>query len=345
MTESMQAATHSESRATVDHSGRVAEDASRQCAEAVVLVRPARFAFNSETAASNSFQQPPPHLEGTAARARAEHGLLCDAIRAAGVRVCVVDDTPRPVKPDAIFPNNWVSWHRDGTVILYPMRAPNRRVERRPELLATVAAEVGFRSRRLLDFSVHEREGRFLEGTGSLVLDHAHRFAYACRSARTDESLVRAWARAMEYEPVVFDAYTSHGSAPYHTNVLLAIGARWAVVCAESIADADRDRVLGCLRATGRDVIAIGHRALDSFAANILELSARGPGGERRSVLALSRRAADALRAEPDAWLRLVSQVDQVLESEVSTIEHVGGGSVRCMLAEAPIVDARGGAR
>jgi hypothetical protein len=344
MTESAQAAQRSELRATIDGCGRVDGDASLQCAEAVVLVRPAQFAFNPETAASNSFQQQP-HLEDTAARARAEHELLSGAIRAAGVRVCVIDDTPRPVKPDAIFPNNWISWHRDGTVILYPMTAPNRRLERRPELLARVAAEVGFRSRRLLDFSAHEREGRYLEGTGSLVLDHAHRVAYACRSVRTDESLLRAWARAMRYEPVVFDARTTHGSAPYHTNVLLSIGTHWVVVCAESIADADRDRVLGRLRATGRDLIAIGHSALHAFAANIIELSACGAGGGRRSVLALSRRASAALRAEPDAWPRLTSQVDQVLELEVPTIEHVGGGSVRCMLAEVPVAESRGDAR
>ena len=338
MTEFMQLARSSES-ATIGECGRVAGEASLQCAEAVVLVRPAQFAFNSETATSNSFQQQP-RPEDTATRAHAEHERLADAIRAAGVRACVVDDTPQPVKPDAIFPNNWMSWHRDGTVILYPMAAPNRRVERRPELLARVAAEVGFRSRRLLDFSVHEREGRFLEGTGSLVLDHTHRVAYACRSARTDESLVRVWARAMEYEPMLFDARTSHGSAPYHTNVLLAIGTRWAVVCAESIVDADRDRVLRCLSATGRDVIAIGHGALHAFGANIIELSGRGAGDERRSVLALSRSAATALRAESDSWPRLASQVDQVLELEVPTIEHVGGGSVRCMLAEVPIVDS-----
>src|SRR5262249_46642940 len=143
MTESVQAVQPSVSRA-VDECGRIEGDASLQCAQAVVLVRPAHFGFNTETAASTSFQQQP-RAEDTAARARAELELVSDGIRAAGARVCVIDDTPRPVKPDAIFPNNWMSWHRDGTVILYPMMAPNRRAERRPELLARIAAEVGFR--------------------------------------------------------------------------------------------------------------------------------------------------------------------------------------------------------
>ena len=313
-----------------------------QCAEAVLLVRPVYFGFNCETAASNRFQQPQ-RFSDTAARARAEFDLVCTSIQAAGAGVCIIDDTPEPIKPDAIFPNNWMSWHRDGTVVLYPMMAANRRAERRPELLAEVAAKTGFQLRRLLDLSSYEREQRFLEGTGSLVLDHTHRIAYACRSVRTDESLVRTWARAMDYEAVVFDARTGHGVAPYHTNVVLAIGTRWVVVCAEAIEELDRARVLERLRAPGRELIQIGLTALPAFAANLLEIVGRDVRGERCSVLALSQAAAAALRPEPDGWRRLTAQVDRVLELAVPTIEHVGGGSVRCMLAEVPNVDAESG--
>ena len=141
---------------------------------------------------------------------------------------CVVDDTSEPAKPDAVFPNNWVSFHRDGTIVLYPMLAPNRRAERRMEIVAAVEQRLGFRRTRLLDLSSHEQQGRMLEGTGSLVLDHVHRIAYACRSARTDESLVREWSALMNYEPLLFDALGAGGAPIYHTNVMLSIGSHWA---------------------------------------------------------------------------------------------------------------------
>jgi hypothetical protein len=143
-----------------------------------------------------------------------------------------------------VFPNNWVSWHADGTVVLYPMEAPNRRLERRRDLLDEVAARCGYRIRRIVDLSAFENQGRFLEGTGSMVLDHEARRAFACRSSRTDESLVRHWAGLLGYEPVVFDALDAAGAPFYHTNVMLSIGHRVAVVAAEAIVPADRQRVL-----------------------------------------------------------------------------------------------------
>jgi hypothetical protein len=261
--------------------------------------------------------------------------------------VYVAEDTADPVKPDAVFPNNWVSWHRDGTVVLYPMSAPNRRAERRVELLENAAAGSGFQRRRLLDLSHHERAGRFLEGTGSLVLDHAQRVAYACRSARTDEALVREWARLLEYEPVCFDAYDAAGRALYHTNVMLAVGTRWVVVCAEAIDASDRAGVLARLRESGREVIEITLSAAHSFAGNLLELSATTPAAGAaagraagRHVVVMSARARAALRAQPAAWERLRAAVDEVIAVPVPTIEMLGGGSVRCMLCEIPAVDA-----
>ena len=310
---------------------------SRQCAEAVLLVRPAAFAYNVQTASTNSFQQPREEI-GVAARAVAELDRLGAAIADAGVTVCMAEDTAEPVKPDAVFPNNWISWHRDGTAVLYPMLATNRRAERRADLIALVERKTNFERLRLLDLSHFEAQGRFLEGTGSLVLDHVRRLAFACRSPRTDESLVREWAQLMDYEPVVFDAHTARGVPIYHTNVMLAIGSRWVIVCAEAIDAADRARVLGLLEGEGRQVLPIQHSAMRAFGANILELTAARNGAGAATMLVISHTAATALRADAGGWARLAGSVDRVLEVAVPTIEQIGGGGVRCMLAEVPSV-------
>jgi hypothetical protein len=318
----------------------IGDRVSRQCAEAVLMVRPASFAYNRETAPSNSFQRPEREGIGIAARAVAELDRVAAAIAAAGVAVCVAEDRPEPAKPDAVFPNNWVSWHRDGTVVLYPMLAGNRRAERRADVIELVEQQIPFKGRRLLDLSHHEDKGRFLEGTGSLVLDHVRRLAFACRSPRTDESLVLEWARLMDYEPVVFDAHTAGGAPIYHTNVMLAIGSRSVVVCAEAVAVADRERLLERLGGSEQELILINHAAMQAFGANVLELAVSAPSGGDSSVLLMSETAATALRAEPAAWARLTGCVDRVLELAVPTIERIGGGGVRCMLAEVPTVVA-----
>lgn len=319
---------------------RVAAGNARQSASCALLVRPACFGYNLETARSNHFQSQPSAAATGDARvlARMELDALAVAVRAAGVRVYVAEDTADPRKPDAVFPNNWVSWHRDGTIVLYPLLAPNRRPERRAELLESAAAHSGFQRRRLLDLSQHEREGRFLEGTGSLVLDHVQRVAYACRSARTDEALVREWARLLDYEPICFDAHDAAGQPLYHTNIMLAVGTHWVVVCADAIAAAERERVLGRLRQSGRELIQITLPALHAFAGNLLELAATATAAERL-VVVLSERAAAALRDEPAAWQRLRAAVDEVIAVPVPTIEALGGGSVRCMLCEIPAVE------
>src|ERR1700688_3162107 len=186
-----------------DHPGR-----EPQSAGSVLMVRPARFACNPQTAASNAFQQRPTPLVGNDLQTAAlrEFDGLSQALERAGVEVLIAPDVPEPAKPDAVFPNNWVSFHRDGTVVLYPMQAPNRRAERRMEVLQAGETRLHFRRRRLLDMRAHEEDGRMLEGTGSLVLDHVQKIAYACRSARTDESLVREWSALMRYEAMLFDA-------------------------------------------------------------------------------------------------------------------------------------------
>jgi hypothetical protein len=318
------------------------------------MLRPAAFGYNAQTAATNHLQSAPPPSplaqRTDAAAAVREFDALVAQLTSAGVAVCVVEDSPVPPKPDAVFPNNWVSFHADGSVVLYPMLTANRRGERRLDLLQAVQQQLGFVERRRIDLSHHEDEGRFLEGTGSLVLDHVDRVAYACRSPRTDESLVREWARLMGYEPLLFDAHLADGSPVYHTNVLLWIGATAAGCGTAWIAAADRGRVRDRLRASGREVVELDASALRAFAGNMLELSGR----DGRRVLALSASAAAALGdptmgdptlAEPTfagtALARLRGLTDELLIASLPTIERLGGGSLRCMLAEVARPDLR----
>jgi hypothetical protein len=293
-----------------------------------MMIRPAAFDYNSQTAASNRMQEAGEAALDASKLALAEFDAAVTALRRAAVQVCVVADTPVPRKPDAVFPNNWVSWHADGTVVLYPMQAPNRRLERRQEILEQVAAACGYRIGRVLDLSPFEAQGRYLEGTGSLVLDHVGRVAYACRSSRTDETLVQGWADQLGYQPVVFAALDRAGVPFYHTNVMLSIGCRVAVVAADAIVPADRERVLAALAAGSRDIIPIDQAAVAAFAGNMLEL--RNRNGQRVFVL-----SAHAQRILPPATLvRLAAGTDQLLPLSIPTIERLGGGSVRCMLAE-----------
>ena len=226
-----------------------------------------------------------------------------------------------------MFPNNLVSFNADGTVVLYPMLAPNRRLERRPHRLYQLVEHGGFEVTRLVDLTHHELEGRYLEGTGSVVFDHAARVAFACVSPRTHREVLDELCEELGYRPCAFGAVDRSGVAVYHTNVLLAIGRRFAVVCAEAIDAGDRARVLAELGAH-RDVIAIDYAQLHAFAGNLLELAA----GDAKSVLALSRAALDSLSGAQRAQLE--SKVDALVTATIPTIERLGGGSVRCMLAE-----------
>src|SRR5689334_1826382 len=202
---------------------------SSQISGVILMVRPRHFGFNAETAATNRFQH-----AGAAAdvnlQARMEFDALAAALEAEGVTVCVAEDSEEPRKPDAVFPNNWVSFHADGTVVLYPMQAASRRAERRAAIIEQVVRDTGFQVRRTLDLTHHEKEGRFLEGTGSLVLDHVERVAYACRSPRTDEAVAREWAEELDYSLELFNAADASGAPIYHTNVVMAVGSRIAVV-------------------------------------------------------------------------------------------------------------------
>jgi hypothetical protein len=300
-----------------------------QSARAVLMVRPASFGFNPQTAASNAFQQPAdsPGEDETQSLVLTEFDGLARALQRAGVEVLIAADTPRPAKPDAIFPNNWVSFHFDGTVALYPMLAPNRRSERREEILEQVVREGRFRVSRTVDLTHREAEGKFLEGTGSLVLDRAHRVAYASLSPRTDLDVLGEFAQILDYELVTFEARDAAAQPVYHTNVVMAIGTRFAVVCGEAIAQPlHRDAVFNKLRAAGHDIVDITRRQMQEFAGNLLELA---PAGGH--VVALSRRA---WRSLGSAQRRILESHAEVVPVAIPTIERIGGGGVRCMLAE-----------
>lgn len=296
------------------------------------MVRPASFGYNPETAATNKFQQQPADAAGEGAAARREFEGLAGALTGEGIRVCVAEDTIEPAKPDAVFPNNWVSFHEDGTVVLYPMQAENRRHERRGEVVDEVAERLGFKISRLLNLTSHEQHGRYLEGTGSLVLDHIERTAYACISPRTHAAVVQEWAKELGYEPIFINAFDRAGVPLYHTNVLMCVGEKVAIVGTEAIVAADRGPIVERLRASGREVIEFGYGEMERFAGNMLELGTWDEALGDYRVLVMSETARHALSAE--AFARLSACTDEVLAVPIPTIERLGGGSVRCMLAE-----------
>jgi len=305
--------------------------AASQVSGTILMVRPKSFGFNAETALTNRFQR-----AGAAAdvglQARLEFDAFAAALAAEGVTVCVAEDSEEPRKPDAVFPNNWVSFHADGTVVLYPMQAASRRVERRDAVIEQVVRDTGFQVRRTLDLTRHEKEGRFLEGTGSLVLDHVARVAYACRSPRTDEAVAREWAGELDYSLELFEARDAAGAPIYHTNVVMSVGSRVAAIALDNVADADRGRVAARLRASGRDVVGISDAEMTAFAGNVLEVGSWDEHLGDFRILVMSRTARRALA--PEKFARLGAGVDSVLAVPVDVIERHGGGSVRCMLAE-----------
>jgi len=294
------------------------------------MVRPRHFAFNAETAVTNRFQKAG-GSDHTAAQARAEFDAFAAALAGEGVTVCVAQDSDDPPKPDAVFPNNWVSFHADGTLVLYPMQAVSRRAERRREIVDAVVRDTGFKVLRTVDLTHHEKAGRFLEGTGSLVLDHRERVAYACRSPRTDEQVAREWAEVMGYELELFAARDARGAPIYHTNVLMSIGTRLAVVALDNIDAADRARVAARLEKE-HDLLAISEQEMGAFAGNVLEVGSWDEYLGDMRILVMSATAQHAL--EGRKYARLYTSVDAVLAAPIDIIERHGGGSVRCMLAE-----------
>lgn len=298
----------------------------------VLMVRPWSFFSNPETAVTNAFQSTD-HTDAVTPQAKAEFDRMVEKLSALGVTVTVVQDTSEPLTPDAVFPNNWISTHADGTVITYPMQPANRRTERREDVVAALSTEYGFETRRRLDLSSLEAQEIFLEGTGSLVLDRVHRRAYACYSPRTHEEALRQFCSEMKYEAVGFHAAGADGTPVYHTNVLMCVGTGFIVVCLESIKDDQRDRLRRTM-SQDHDVIAISLEQMSAFAGNMLELE----DADGRALVVMSQTAHDSLTEQQQA--RLAGYGD-IVALAIPTIE-TAGGSVRCMLAE--IFLPRGGA-
>ena len=288
------------------------------------MIRPHHFSPNTQTASDNAFQRDATALD-LAALARAAHdeaGRAAEVLSAAGVRTHIFED-PGTETPDSVFPNNWFSTHPGGHVAIYPMFAPNRRRERRPDIIEMLKAD--YRVQDVVDYSGLEPDGLFLEGTGAMVLDHIDRVAYAVRSNRTDPIALERFCAHFNYEPMVFDAHDADGTAVYHTNVLMCIATEFVMIGLDMIADdARRDQVVQRFEKSGRQVIALSTLQIAEFAGNAIELQ-----GRAGRVLALSARA---LRSLTPAQLDIIGQSAAPLPLEVATIE-LGGGSVRCMLA------------
>ncbi|MEO6872185.1 MAG: arginine deiminase-related protein [Chthoniobacterales bacterium] len=296
-----------------------------QSARAVLMVRPHRFHPNPETASDNAFQQSigSDEISRVALAAEGEFDRAVATLRGAGVTVHVIDDTPTPEKPDAVFPNNWFSTHHDGRVVFYPMHSPTRRRERRPEVVDELWKH--YRVNEVVDYSLGETEGHFLEGTGSLVLDYANRLAYASLSQRTHPEMVDRFCADFGFVPVKFHSATADGRAVYHTNVLMCIGSDFALAGLSLIPDAgEREEVRAALAASGREVIELSTEQISEYAGNALELD---NGHEK--LLVLSARAEASLGAKQRAAL---ARHTRLVPLALPTIE-LAGGSARCMLA------------
>jgi hypothetical protein len=295
-----------------------------QSTDTVLMIRPASFKYNVETAQSNAFQKAPT-IDNSNELALQEFDAMVAILRAEGVNVWVEEDSISPEKPDAIFPNNWLGIHPGKQIVLYSMAAENRRLERDPQLISRIQSQL--KGYSITDFSLSENEGEFLEGTGSLIFDHIQRRVFASRSNRTHEKKVLEIAEMMQFEPVIFDAVDENSHAYYHTNVVLCIGTHFAIVCSESIPENDRNRVVGALSENGRALLHITRQQVAAFAGNVLEL--RNSSDEMLIVL-----SSTAISVLSPSELAFLQQFGLLLPIEIPFIEQTGGGSVRCMMAE-----------
>lgn len=289
----------------------------------LLLVRPSRFGYNAETSSSNAFQFKEEGRE-VASEAIMEFHRFTQTLSLHHIDYEVWEDSPNPVKPDAVFPNNWFSTHAGGTLVLYPMEAVNRRAERDPALIDLLKSRYG--STQVLDLTAYEMEGRFLEGTGSLVLDRERRLAFACLSSRTDEALVNEWCVSLNYSPIIFHARDAHGVPIYHTNVMMSIGPGYAVVALDAIENEDeRNRVLEAL--SPLEIVPISLSQVEAYAGNIFSvISTHGT-----HCILMSSTARRSLTSDQIFALR---KHGSLLPIPIPTIERIGGGSVRCMVAE-----------
>ena len=302
----------------------------KQITDTVLMIRPVRFRTNEETIVNNYFQKGINITQEEINRkAQQEFDMLVQKLKEVGVHVIQVEDIYEQDTPDSIFPNNWISFHNNGDVAIYPMFAENRRRERREDIL-DIVEEAGFEIENVFDYTEAENEGIFLEGTGAMVLDRIHRKAYCALSPRASEELFIEFCEDFEYTPVIFRAFqkTDGELKPiYHTNVMMALGRTFAIVCLDTIKDKnERKNVLNHLKEDKKEIITISREQVDYYAGNMLEVK-----GKEHSYLVMSQTAYESLTPQQ---IEAIERHTQILYSDLSTIEICGGGSARCMLAE-----------
>lgn len=301
----------------------------KQITNTIVMIRPVQFRMNEETAVNNYYQENIGIADANT-KAQQEFDGFVKVLREAGVNVIVIDDDPDNNTPDSIFPNNWVSFHENGDVGLYPMFAINRRRERRPEVLDIIEAS-GFEIKNIVDYTIAEEEEVFLEGTGSLVLDRVNRKAYCALSARANEELLIEFCEDFEYNPVIFTAYQTveRKRLPiYHTNVMMGVGETFAIVCLDCIDDKkERKNLVNHLKNDGKEVIVITEGQVGNFAGNMLQVA----GSEDKRYIVMSSAAYKSLTKDQ---ITRIKKHCEILHSDLTTIETLGGGSARCMMAE-----------
>jgi len=298
-----------------------------------MMIRPVNFSFNAQTAVNNAFQSAATD-ERTQEKALAEFEGFVQALRDNGVDVTVINDTPEPYTPDSIFPNNWISFHHGdalqgadkGTIFLYPMFAPNRRLERKQGVLDEIGRK--FCIDEKIDLSAYEGQSLFLEGTGSMVLDRTHKIAYACLSPRTDKKVLEDFCKRMGYRALVFTAVDGGGNPIYHTNVMMCVADRYVVICLDALpVTTEREEVIRTIDSTHKEIIPISLDQMNHFAGNMLQV--HNAKGEK--LLVMSTQAYGSLTP---AQIAKLQGFNRILHSSLTTIETNGGGSARCMLAE-----------
>lgn len=293
----------------------------------ILLIRPAKFSFNPQTAVSNTFQKKvgdSPDVINT--KASEEFELFASTLKSKGINTFIFNDTEFPLKPDAIFPNNWVSFHNDGTVILYPMNATNRQAERRPDILEKLKETYSIKN--IFDYSHYEKQNRFLEGTGSIIFDHNNKIAYACISPRTDTDIFLEVCAQLKYKAIYFYAHDENGKEIYHTNVMMCIAEKYVVICLDSIVNKhEKEFVIQSLLNTKHKIIDISFSQMENFAGNMLELKTKNG----KSILVMSESAFNSLTTFQKEE---INKYSEIVPLNVNTIERTGGGSARCMIAE-----------
>lgn len=304
----------------------------QQTTHTVLMIRPVAFRMNEQTAVNNYYQKALENVTPATVNAKAqqEFDAFVAQLQSVGVHVIVVEDTLHPDTPDSIFPNNWISFHQNGDVALYPMFAENRREERREDIL-DLLEEKGFEIENIIDYTAAEEDAIFLEGTGSIILDRANGKAYCALSPRADEELFIEFCEDFEYNPVIFTAYQTVENtrkAIYHTNVMMCVAETFAVICADCIDDKkERKMVLDCLKSDGKEVVLITEEQVNNFAGNMLQVK----GHNNQPYLIMSASAHNSLSP---AQIAILEKHNPILVAQLDIIEACGGGSARCMLAE-----------